>query len=289
MEVILFKNLNTPPFRPRVGMTRLLSRQVSVRHTHDFFEIFLIASGSGIHHLNGKKVELTAGHLAVIQPRDRHHFSSQGEELAILNVAMASAWWKQFHQLMGGSLPENWFRRGSPSGHVLLGPKNLTEMRAIFAQLAGRDNQPPSDLVDALLRVAASFLSTDPQSTPLPPSWLEQWRNAMMNAHEAIAEPFACWQKRSGCSPEHLARSCRAFYQCTPTDLLNHARIERAKALLDSTDDKVISIGFACGFGNLSNFYRNFHARTGMTPKMWRRQGSATVPIREEWLASQGR
>jgi AraC family cel operon transcriptional repressor len=283
METLLFKNLNTPPYRPRVGMTRLLSRQVSVRHAHDFFEVFLIASGSGIHHINGKKVELTGGHLVVIRPRDRHYFSSRGgEELAILNVAMASAWWRRFHQLMGGSLPENWFRRGSPPGHVLLGPKNFREMRAVFEQLAGRDNRPPADLVDALLRVAASFLSNDPQSAPLPPSWLEQWRNTMMDAREEIAEPLVCWQKRSGCSPEHLARSCRAFYQCTPTELLNHARIERAKALLDSTDDKVISIGFACGFGNLSNFYRNFRARTGMTPKMWRRQGIATVPLRGE-------
>jgi AraC-like DNA-binding protein len=51
------------------------------------------------------------------------------------------------------------------------------------------------------------------------------------------------------------------------------------KFLLASTDEKVISIGFACGFGNLANFYRNFTARTGMTPKAWRKRGAITVPF----------
>ena len=49
--------------------------------------------------------------------------------------------------------------------------------------------------------------------------------------------------------------------------------------LLDSTAEKVITIGFACGVANLANFYRNFAARTGMTPKAWRQRGAATFPL----------
>ena len=101
----------------------------------------------------------------------------------------------------------------------------------------------------------------------------------VMEAGEEIAEPIQYWQKKSGRSPEHLARSCRAFYLCTPTDLLNQRRIDRAKILLRSTDEKVISIAFACGFGNLANFYRNFSARAGMLPTTWRHQAAATVPV----------
>jgi AraC family cel operon transcriptional repressor len=101
----------------------------------------------------------------------------------------------------------------------------------------------------------------------------------MMKAGVEIAEPIRYWQKRSGRSPEHLARSCRTFFFCTPTDILNHRRIERAKMLLGSTDEKVIFIGYDCGFRNLANFYRNFSARTGMSPRTWRLHGSATVPV----------
>ena len=280
MKTLLFESLQTPPQRPHVAITHMLSRQVSMRHTHDFFEVFLIVAGSGVHHINRRKVEVTAGHLGVIQPKDCHHFYCRaGEELAILNVAMAAGWWKQFHQLMGASVPPQWFRRGTPDGHVRLSPPHLRALRLALEQLAGRDKRPPSDVVDALLRVVASFRSKEEPSAPPPPLWLEQWRSALLDAQEGIAESLGVWQKRSGRSPEHLARSCRAFYQCTPTDLINHARIERAKSLLSSTDEKIIAIGFACGFGNLANFYRNFAARAGMTPKAWRQQGPATIPL----------
>jgi AraC family cel operon transcriptional repressor len=283
MRTLLFKNLQTPPHRPHVATTRLLSRQVSIRHTHDFFEVFLIVAGSGTHHVNRRKVEVSAGCLAVIQPEDCHHFSCQaGEELAILNVAMESGWWKRFHQLMGSSAPANGFRRGTPAGHAQLSPKNLRDLRMAFEQLAGRDERPPSDVIDAVLRVIASFRAKDKPVAPAPPPWLEQWRSELLDACDTVSEPLAYWQKRSGRSPEHLARSCRAFYQCTPTDLVNQARIERAKTLLGSSDEKIISIAFASGFGNLANFYRNFLARTGVTPKAWRRQGSATVPLGDD-------
>jgi AraC-like DNA-binding protein len=155
----------------------------------------------------------------------------------------------------------------------------MREMQSIFERLGGLDKRAPSDVVDAFLRVIARFESDHQGVPPSPPAWLEKWRMEMMNAGEEIAEPIRYWQKRSGRSPEHLARSCRTFFLCTPTDILNHRRIERAKMLLGSTEEKVISIGLACGFWNLANFYRNFAARTGMTPKEWRQRGAATVPL----------
>ena len=280
MSKLLFRSLGVPVHRPHVAVTCFRPYQVSVRHTHDFFEVFLVISGSGLHHINRKQVELKTGHLVVIQPDDCHHFSSPGEaSLAILNVAVSGGWWKSFHQLMGQTISANWQRLGEPAGHLLLSPGNLHEMQKVFEKLGGSANRPPADVVEALLRVIARFESRHQSAKPAPPAWLEEWRMHLMNAGEAIAQPIQYWQKRSARSPEHLARSCRAFYNCTPTDILNHARIERAKLLLGSTDEKVISVGLACGFGNLANFYRNFAARTGMTPKAWRQRGAATVPL----------
>ncbi len=274
----MFAGLNVAAHRPHVAVTYFRTGQVSVRHTHDFHEMFLVLSGVGTHHFNGKTVDLKAGHLVIIQPEDCHHFSSQGETgMAILNVALSGEWWRNFHQLMGATIPNGWHQSGYPAGHMLLTAGNLRELQRAFEQLAGLETKPPSDVIDTLLRVIALFESIGSTARPVPPGWLENWRNEMSDAGEEIAEPIGFWQKRSGRSPEHLARSCRTFYDSTPTDILNHHRIERAKMLLGSTDEKVISIGFDCGFGNLANFYRNFSARTGMTPKAWRRRGGAAV------------
>jgi len=199
--------------------------------------------------------------------------------MAIINVAMASAWWKSFHLLMGKSVPKNWPGLGRPTGHLLLACQSQREMQKVFEQLGSGDTRPPADVVEAVLRVIRHFQSPDQTSQPSVPSWLEEWRTELMEAGEEVAEPIHHWQKKSGHSSEHLARSCRRFYHRTPTDILNQVRIERAKMLLGSTEEKVISIGLACGFWNLANFYRNFAARTGMTPKEWRQRGAATVPL----------
>lgn len=280
MKKLLFADLHVASHRPHVAVTYFRGGQVSVRHTHNFFEMFLVLSGVGIHQINGQAVDLRPGHLVVIQPDDCHHFSSPDEAgLVILNVALSAGCWKSFHQLMGASITPDWFRSGKPAGHLLLTPGHLHEMRRAFEQLGGQESRPPSDVVETLLRVISRFESLNLTAKPIPPAWLENWREEMRSAGEEIAEPIGFWQKRSGRSPEHLARSCRTFYDSTPTDILNHHRIERAKMLLGSTDEKVISIGFACGFGNLANFYRNFTTRTGMTPKAWRQRGGAAVPL----------
>lgn len=280
MQRLRFRKLDRPLHRPHVAITRLGPGQVSSRHTHDFYEVFLIVAGSGTHHLNRTKRALVAGDLVVIRPADAHHFScTRGEELAILNTAVSSAWWSHFHGLMGAAVRHDWFRRGEPPGCVRLGPVGLREFRAAFERLAGHDERAPSDVIDVMLRVVGLFQTGGRPAGASVPAWLEQWTARLRVAGEAVAEPLSAWQARSGRSPEHLARSCRAFYGCTPTDLLNQARIERAKLLLGSTDEKVISVALSSGFGNLANFYRNFTGRTGMTPKAWRRQGSPTVPL----------
>jgi len=168
---------------------------------------------------------------------------------------------------------------GKSPGQLRLSTLDLVEMQRSFERLGSAGPGPSLDLAEALLRVIPHFVSQGDSSRPPVPGWLEAWKIEVMDACAELAEPVSYWQKLSGFSPEHLSRSCRMFYQSTPTEILNDLRIDRAKALLSSTDGKVISIAYACGFGNFANFYRNFGARTGVTPQTWRRRGSATVPL----------
>lgn len=47
-------------------------------------------------------------------------------------------------------------------------------------------------------------------------------------------------------------------------------RISHACRLLMEGEDNVSQIGYACGFENLSNFYRHFKKITGVNPKEYR-------------------
>lgn len=52
--------------------------------------------------------------------------------------------------------------------------------------------------------------------------------------------------------------------------LINEKRIEYAKELLRSSDDKVEQVGLLCGFNSYTSFYRTFLKITGQTPSEWR-------------------
>lgn len=67
---------------------------------------------------------------------------------------------------------------------------------------------------------------------------------------------------------------CRYFKTMTEktyADFLNEVRINHACTLLSENKLQIDEICYACGYNNLSNFYRQFKRITGHTPKDFRR------------------
>lgn len=115
-------------------------------------------------------------------------------------------------------------------------------------------------------------------SRDAPPPWLEALHRDLQRP-EWMGESLSFWQKRSGRSPEHLARSCRRFYEVPLNELVNRARITRVQFLLQTTDEKIPTVAIEAGYNNLAHFYRVFERLVGETPHAWRRQtAQRTVP-----------
>ncbi len=76
-------------------------------------------------------------------------------------------------------------------------------------------------------------------------------------------------------SKYRLCREFAQYYQETPLQYLNQIRIEKAKELLLSTDDKIGVIGQRVGIENTNHFIRLFKDKTGVTPLYYRK----TTPI----------
>lgn len=73
-----------------------------------------------------------------------------------------------------------------------------------------------------------------------------------------------------------LSRSyfSRAFKKSTglsPQQWLTHARVEKARILLQMSDLSLTEIGFECGFSDQSHFTTTFSKNFGVPPKHWRR------------------
>lgn len=79
----------------------------------------------------------------------------------------------------------------------------------------------------------------------------------------------------------HMAQAalCRFFKRATGrtmTTYLNELRVGAATQLLLQTEESILNICFRVGFGNYSNFVRQFRRIKGLAPSSFRRQSLAT-------------
>ena len=76
----------------------------------------------------------------------------------------------------------------------------------------------------------------------------------------------------------YLAQAIRRFYNCTYTEYLTHLRLDYACQLLANPERNptIESVAIDAGFGSRYTLFRQFKARFGMAPEVYRRQRAAT-------------
>ncbi|GAB7525047.1 AraC family transcriptional regulator [Paraburkholderia sp. 2C] len=135
--------------------------------------------------------------------------------------------------------------------------------------------------VDAVARaIAARALgialqpadSGQPESgrTPALESWRLQRTVAYIDNH--LDQPISLQQlaQAVGLSPTYFAARFRAAVGASPRLFVMRRRIERAKALLASTQMSMIDVALNVGFRTQSHFTTVFGRQEGATPHQWR-------------------
>lgn len=78
----------------------------------------------------------------------------------------------------------------------------------------------------------------------------------------------------AGVSPASVGRMFRDHLGTSPLAWVLDARIAAAKVLLTTTSLPIASVARRVGFGDAYYFSRQFRARTGLTPSLWRQRNS---------------
>ena len=89
---------------------------------------------------------------------------------------------------------------------------------------------------------------------------------------ERLHEPLTVQMlaARYGCSPFHFARLFRTVVGRPPHDYIIDKRIEKAKEMLEWTEQPIGEITRRIGFGTQAHFSATFRERVGMTPTEYR-------------------
>jgi len=238
-------------------------------HTHDFHELMLVVAGEGTHWICGTQEPLQAGSLRYLRPDDEHGIVPDPTGLEWINVAFPSATWNGYRDLFEVEEPESRDLSLAETDRLAIGFHLAAE-----AYLQG----PRGTDLARFFTAAFSASALAPSTAPVP-AWLMRAVNSL-GEPERLRVGLPALLAAACVSPGHLSRAVRAAYGKTPTALVNELRLERAARLLATGPDEISNIAEACGFENLSFFYRSFRKRFGITPLQHRRRAQGTVAPR---------
>lgn len=246
---------------------RYSTEETYAMHRHEYFEVEIVLTGSGMQNLNGELYPLRRGIVYFLTNTDFHELKIK-EPLLNYNISM---------NLLSVS-PE--FMK-----------KSLTTTQRVFTPGSSEFNR--LCLLAELLENASAELSTAAQySSMLLYCFLDRL-GTLVDTSEKINTPtvssaiqdvilYIHANFRNDPSLDeladfaHLSRNYMSnlFKKETGITLIKYIsalKIEYAKKLLTITDMAITDICFDCGFRSIPNFIRSFKLQTGCSPQEFRK------------------
>ena len=246
-------------------------------HDHDFYEIFWVEEGVGVHHINHRERVLREGTLVLVKDTDIHAFSADpGKTLMIANLAFPKRFWRE--------VCTRYFRDEKDPMELPASAREIPLRLEDFLTLK-RQSQRLNSAARSRARLDVFLLEifflrrhSAPLETMRPgvPDWLNAACEGIKKT-ELLPQGLKSFYRIAGRSPDHVARVCRTHLGISPTEVVNAARLEHAATRLSGTDDPILDVAHDCGLPNLAHFYKLFAARFGTTPRRYRMQARLIV------------
>ena len=248
---------------------------ITIEHSHDFYEIFLVTKGKAIHGINGNQEIIEEGVMVFIRPEDTHYYTKfKGENCELINLAFPTSTLIELFNYFGkGYEPDRLLLTEFPP-EVKLSTieKNILITRFEGLNLLSRGNkkQIRTEFRILLAEIFSKYFTLiKAVETKDAPLWLETIKQEM-EKKENFVIGITRMHELSGKSAEHLSRVFKKYYNLTPTEFILNLRLNYAANLLGNSDENISGVSMEAGFDNLSHFYHLFKKHFQFSPKQFR-------------------
>lgn len=237
---------------------------------HDFVKLVQPFAGAGWLVRGGARVPLRPLDVVLVPAGERHHLEDDGTRpLSLYALCLAP---RLFAAANHSALDSY---RHFPA------PGWSAEFRALIRHLLHEQtlNRPGSDLMMiglACQALAHVVRAASGRAAPRSESAGQPARARVEAYATELARTF--YQRQSvddaaaalGLSRRHFTQLFREATGQSWLEAMQRHRLAHARRLLRETDRSATSIGFECGFDDITTFYRAFKAAEGISPLAWR-------------------
>ena len=248
-------------------------------HTHTYFELIYILSGSSVHYINHNAETFSEGDFCILPPPAIHSQSSSPDAIAIKIMVNPTA----FTDICTGLL-----KGQDRLSHFLLDSIYNKNSEQYLLFRTGQDDEVRERILDMFKEMLCADVFTDRIMTGMLMTLLvklsRNWQAAVEFApvknmdHEILTFMQAHY---STITLEELAehlhytvpycsRYIKKLFGCTFSQLLNQIRFQNADLLLKNSGLTINQISKMLGYENPENFMRAFKKRYHMTPSQYR-------------------
>lgn len=254
-------------------------------HSHEFFEINCVLSGTCGYQTVGKSVTLHSGDIVLFPPKISHLIEVHSDDCILINILVRSntfdPYFFSFFERNDFMIDfwQNSLYGNSESAYLLFHCENNEKVRDCVLDMyqdASGDYKYKSQMLDALLHVLMITLlryydhdiiianprrGKDDGNIVRIISFVET--NCTTLTLEELADKFHY-------SRRQMIRILKEYTGLGFKDLIQDIKVKKAVTLLKADNISVSSIAETVGFYDLSHFYRVFKKKIGCTPVEYR-------------------
>ncbi len=279
--IIHKSELNLPTAFPFQIEHRILNRKDNRPghfHWHSCFEITYVVRGSERYFVNGETYMTSPGDIILFNNIEPHGWEVLEETELIVMVFQQELIANGF-ALLDYDYLEPFLKRGTNFKNVL--PAGAQVNRDIHQLLLEISKENEDRTVGYQLMIKANILKiltllirhsqdTTKSDRLLARKALEMRRLSdvfdYINQHYDQRLTLADVAEMAYMSPNYFSQYFKRVTGQNFSEYINSLRIKKAQEMLKEGSKSVIDVAMACGFRNMSNFYRMFKKHTGTTP-----------------------
>lgn len=241
--------------------------------SYNFSEVMLILEGNGCLNVGKVRHPVAKGNLVITPAGTTYSYTdSPTDPLAMLSLCIAPS--ENLAGLFRPVLPSKfWVMRNTPFTREV-----APNLRAIlYEQTRGADVEVPVVIAHTLLilskiRLRQTSALKENESSIATVQFLARVRDyiAKLDTSFHETETICVVSERLGMSSRSLTDYFRQITGLSRHQYIQDLRLKRAQRLLTESNESIAAIAFACGFEDLSSFFRAFRRKTKASPSQWR-------------------